>query len=200
MKVGVRELRNNLSRYLGLVHAGDEVVVTDHGREIARVVPIAEEAGSDEAKRLWRGVLAHSRRSTCSEASPRSTWPRPSFPGTTVRSCSWPATTTSAPPPNRSAWRLSARAESGPTRDAWRGRGDACACRGRADFTGWHAVQLGFRTVAGIPVLRSRGGAGPRCRCPRRARRCRKGRGVQPRRPQRRQRRAPPRWRSRAWR
>ncbi|MHB1509780.1 MAG: type II toxin-antitoxin system Phd/YefM family antitoxin [Acidimicrobiales bacterium] len=41
MKVGVRELRNNLSRYLGLVHAGDEVVVTDHGREIARVVPIA---------------------------------------------------------------------------------------------------------------------------------------------------------------
>ena len=42
MKVGVRELRNNLSRYLDRVHAGDEVVVTDHGREIARIVPIAE--------------------------------------------------------------------------------------------------------------------------------------------------------------
>ncbi|MDA8072152.1 MAG: type II toxin-antitoxin system prevent-host-death family antitoxin [Actinomycetota bacterium] len=40
MKVGVRELRNNLSRYLDRVRAGDEVVVTDHGREIARVVPI----------------------------------------------------------------------------------------------------------------------------------------------------------------
>jgi prevent-host-death family protein len=41
VKVGVRELRNNLSRYLDLVHAGDEVVVTDHGSEIARIVPIA---------------------------------------------------------------------------------------------------------------------------------------------------------------
>ena len=36
------ELRNNLSRYLDRVRAGDEVVVTDHGREIARVVPIAD--------------------------------------------------------------------------------------------------------------------------------------------------------------
>ena len=43
MKVGVRELRNNLSRYLAQVRAGDEVVVTDHGREIARVVPIAND-------------------------------------------------------------------------------------------------------------------------------------------------------------
>jgi prevent-host-death family protein len=41
VRVGVRELRNNLSRYLDRVHAGDEIVVTDHGREIARVVPIA---------------------------------------------------------------------------------------------------------------------------------------------------------------
>jgi prevent-host-death family protein len=42
VKVGVRELRDNLSRYLDRVRAGDEVVVTDHGREIARVVPIAD--------------------------------------------------------------------------------------------------------------------------------------------------------------
>jgi len=37
----VRELRNNLSRYLERVRAGDEVVVTDYGREIARLVPLA---------------------------------------------------------------------------------------------------------------------------------------------------------------
>lgn len=43
MKVGVRELRNNLSRYLDRVHAGDEVIVTDHGREIAKVVPFAND-------------------------------------------------------------------------------------------------------------------------------------------------------------
>lgn len=40
MKVGVREFRDHLSRYLNQVESGDELVVTDHGREIARVVPI----------------------------------------------------------------------------------------------------------------------------------------------------------------
>ncbi|HUY05875.1 MAG TPA: type II toxin-antitoxin system prevent-host-death family antitoxin [Acidimicrobiales bacterium] len=40
MKVGVREFRDHLSRYLNQVESGDEVIVTDHGREIARVMPI----------------------------------------------------------------------------------------------------------------------------------------------------------------
>jgi len=43
MEVGVRELRNNLSRYLELVRDGEEVVVTDRGRAIARVSPIGAE-------------------------------------------------------------------------------------------------------------------------------------------------------------
>jgi prevent-host-death family protein len=40
VEVGVRELRNNLSRYLERVEAGEEVVVTDHGRPVARVLPL----------------------------------------------------------------------------------------------------------------------------------------------------------------
>ena len=40
VRVGVRELRNNLSRYLERVRSGDEVVVTDYGHEIARLVPL----------------------------------------------------------------------------------------------------------------------------------------------------------------
>lgn len=40
MKAGVRELKNNLSRYLERVRQGDEVVVTDRGRAIAKMVPI----------------------------------------------------------------------------------------------------------------------------------------------------------------
>ena len=43
MEVGVRELRNNLSRYLERVRDGEEVVVTDRGRAIARVSPIGVE-------------------------------------------------------------------------------------------------------------------------------------------------------------
>jgi len=56
VRVGVRELRNNLSRYLARVHAGDEIVVTDHGREIARVVPIAK--GERKPNALDRLVAA----------------------------------------------------------------------------------------------------------------------------------------------
>jgi prevent-host-death family protein len=37
--VGVRELRQNLSRYLDRVKAGEPLVVTEHGREVARLVP-----------------------------------------------------------------------------------------------------------------------------------------------------------------
>jgi prevent-host-death family protein len=39
-EVGIRELRNNLSRYLARVQSGEEVVVTDHGRAVARVLPL----------------------------------------------------------------------------------------------------------------------------------------------------------------
>ena len=38
LKIGVRQLRDHLSRYLGHVAAGGEVVVTDHGRPVARLV------------------------------------------------------------------------------------------------------------------------------------------------------------------
>jgi len=39
MDVGIRELRNNLSSYLDSVRSGDEVVVTDRGTAVARLVP-----------------------------------------------------------------------------------------------------------------------------------------------------------------
>jgi prevent-host-death family protein len=40
MNVGVRELRDGLSRHLAEVRAGRTVTVTDHGEPIARIVPI----------------------------------------------------------------------------------------------------------------------------------------------------------------
>jgi prevent-host-death family protein len=38
-KVGVRELRQNLSRYLTLVKEGQTFLVTERGREVARLGP-----------------------------------------------------------------------------------------------------------------------------------------------------------------
>lgn len=46
-EVGVRELRDHLSRFLAQVQAGNEVVVTDRGRAIARVVPMSGERTLD---------------------------------------------------------------------------------------------------------------------------------------------------------
>lgn len=40
MEVGVRELRDQLSRHLAEVREGRTLTVTDHGRPIARIVPV----------------------------------------------------------------------------------------------------------------------------------------------------------------
>ncbi|HEY5854859.1 MAG TPA: type II toxin-antitoxin system prevent-host-death family antitoxin [Aldersonia sp.] len=40
MNVGVRELRDGLSRHLAAVRSGRTIAVTDHGRPIARIVPV----------------------------------------------------------------------------------------------------------------------------------------------------------------
>lgn len=40
MEAGVRELRDHLSRYLNVVRDGQEVTVTDHGKAVARLVPL----------------------------------------------------------------------------------------------------------------------------------------------------------------
>lgn len=39
MEIGVRELRANLSRWLERVKEGEEIVVTERGKPIARIVP-----------------------------------------------------------------------------------------------------------------------------------------------------------------
>lgn len=40
MDVGIRELRDSLSRHLAEVRSGHTVTITDHGRPIARIVPV----------------------------------------------------------------------------------------------------------------------------------------------------------------
>ncbi|MBV9818004.1 MAG: type II toxin-antitoxin system Phd/YefM family antitoxin [Solirubrobacterales bacterium] len=42
--VGVRELRQNLSRYLERVKEGEDLVVTERGRAVARLVPAGADA------------------------------------------------------------------------------------------------------------------------------------------------------------
>lgn len=39
LEIGVRELRDNLSRWLDRVKDGQEIVITERGRPVARLVP-----------------------------------------------------------------------------------------------------------------------------------------------------------------
>ncbi|MGV9835957.1 type II toxin-antitoxin system Phd/YefM family antitoxin [Nocardia niigatensis] len=42
MDVGIRELRDSLSRHLAEVRSGRTITITDHGRPIARIVPVEQ--------------------------------------------------------------------------------------------------------------------------------------------------------------
>ena len=39
METGIRELKDNLSRYIRQIEAGERVIVTAHGRVVAELVP-----------------------------------------------------------------------------------------------------------------------------------------------------------------
>lgn len=50
MGIGVAELKARLSAYLDKVKAGEEVVVTEHGRPVARLVPVFSDAERSNAR------------------------------------------------------------------------------------------------------------------------------------------------------
>ena len=43
MEVSIREMKNNLSKYLKRAQAGEEVIITDRGRPVARLVAAASQ-------------------------------------------------------------------------------------------------------------------------------------------------------------
>lgn len=55
MEVGIRELRGNLSAYLDRVKAGEELVVTERGRPVARLEPYAGPSKREEL--IAQGIL-----------------------------------------------------------------------------------------------------------------------------------------------
>jgi len=49
MNVAVRELKDHLSEYLNRASAGEEVVVTSHGKPIARLAPLIADDSEEAA-------------------------------------------------------------------------------------------------------------------------------------------------------
>ena len=62
IEVGIRALRDHLSRHLDEVKEGKTVTITEHGRPIARIVPIAQ-ARSRLEELIAEGVLTPAHRS-----------------------------------------------------------------------------------------------------------------------------------------
>ena len=57
---GIRELKAKLSSYIDTVNEGEQVVITEHGREVAIIIPISKERRAiralvDEGLAHWAG-------------------------------------------------------------------------------------------------------------------------------------------------
>jgi prevent-host-death family protein len=56
--VASKELKNRLGRYLQLVREGQPVQITDHGKPIGCIVPLAKPEQADELAQLSRLIAA----------------------------------------------------------------------------------------------------------------------------------------------
>lgn len=72
-EVGIRELRQNLSKYLDRIKAGEDLLVTERGRVVARLVPAGESADGyrDLAARFGATVPVESLETIASRLSSR---------------------------------------------------------------------------------------------------------------------------------
>lgn len=57
-EVGIRELKNNLSRYIRRVAAGERLAVTDRGRVVAELTPPAAARSSDQRRSRYDKLVA----------------------------------------------------------------------------------------------------------------------------------------------
>lgn len=74
METGIRELKNNLSRYIRRIEAGDRIAVTSHGRVVAELVPpaMSQTGRSTQVDRLVAtGVI----RPAIESGDPLEAWP-----------------------------------------------------------------------------------------------------------------------------
>jgi len=57
--VGIRELKENLSKYLRSVKSGDKIIVTDRKKEVAIIVPFGAETDEEKILQLTQRGITH---------------------------------------------------------------------------------------------------------------------------------------------
>lgn len=75
MTVGIRELKNNLSRYVRKAEAGERVAVTAHGRVVAELVPPLSQSGKAPSSRFERLVASGVVEPASEKGDPTAGWP-----------------------------------------------------------------------------------------------------------------------------
>lgn len=56
--IGIRELRDGLSKHIASVREGEEIIVTDHGKPVARITPYRASRTEDILEDLTRRGLS----------------------------------------------------------------------------------------------------------------------------------------------
>jgi antitoxin (DNA-binding transcriptional repressor) of toxin-antitoxin stability system len=81
---GIRELKDNLSRYVRRIEAGERIAVTAHGRVVAELGPPTRSARAGRASRYDDLVAAGVVRPPVESGDPLSDWPDLRLPAGTV--------------------------------------------------------------------------------------------------------------------
>ena len=80
---GIRELKNNLSRFVRRIEAGERITVTAHGRAVAEIGPPAK-AGARRSSRYAELVAAGVVRLPLESGDPLEDWPTLRLPAGTA--------------------------------------------------------------------------------------------------------------------
>jgi prevent-host-death family protein len=81
---GIRDLKNNLSRYIRRVEAGQRIRITAHGRVVAELVPPGSPAPGAGRSRLDELVAAGVVRPPLESGDPTEGWPDLRLPSGTA--------------------------------------------------------------------------------------------------------------------
>ncbi|MBW1814503.1 MAG: type II toxin-antitoxin system prevent-host-death family antitoxin [Deltaproteobacteria bacterium] len=57
-RIGIRELKENMSRYMKKVKTGEKIIVTDRKKEIAVIMPLVNKAGEEKLYELIQRGMA----------------------------------------------------------------------------------------------------------------------------------------------
>jgi len=75
METGIRELKDNLSRYIRRIEAGERISVTAHGRVVAELVPPGRGARTSPGSRWDELIAAGILRPPVEAGDPFEDWP-----------------------------------------------------------------------------------------------------------------------------